>query len=367
VRLVREAGERRDLGGATAGEEQPPGSLEAQVELEGMRRKAMLATELPDQVGTVEARVACQLREGEVLPCSAVNAPLDRRLLFKLVTSDGFERAVRGIPGGTALSWRWARRYVAGTAIENALARAHDLAASGISASIDMFGERVTDPSEADRVTSGYVELAERVRSTAPPGTWLSLDLSHLAIATDPEAAAGRLRSIVDALPPGARVQIGAEEAALADPILGAILTVPDPSSVTATLQANLRRSAADAERLARAGVPIRLVKGAYVESPVDALPYGELTDLNYLALAERLGELGAEVMLATHDAVLREACRHLLPRAGVEMLLGVRPQEATRLAQSGVPVRVYVAYGPNWFRYSMRRAAEARGAGGGG
>ena len=38
--------------------------------------------------------------------------------------------------------------------------------------------------------------------------------------------------------------------------------------SVSATIQANLRRSPTDAVTLAEAGVPIRLVKGAYVESP---------------------------------------------------------------------------------------------------
>ena len=292
-----------------------------------------------------------------------MNAPLSRQLLLGLATSDLLERLVRGTPGGTALSWRWARRYVAGPALDDALARAHELAASGIAASIDLFGERVEDRSDADRVLAGYIELAERVASSAPPGTWLSVDLSHLAITTDAAAAAARLRSIAAALPDGARVQVGAEEAALADAILDAVLAVPDPRSITATLQANLRRSAADAERLARAGVAIRLVKGAYVERPGLAVPYGEPTDLNYLALADRLGKLDAEVMLATHDGVLREACRHLLPGAGVEMLLGVRPEEAIRLAGAGVAMRVYLPYGPDWFRYAMRRAAEARGA----
>ena len=107
----------------------------------------------------------------------------------------------------------------------------------------------------------------------------------------------------------------------------------------------------------------IRLVKGAYVERSGLALPYGEQTDMNYLALADRLGKLDAEVMLATHDGVLREACRHVVSGAGVEMLLGVRPEEAHRLAGTGVAVRLYVPYGPSWFRYCMRRAAEARGA----
>lgn len=296
-----------------------------------------------------------------------MNAPPARRLIFKLVTSDGLERAVRATPVGTALAWRRARRYVAGATVEHALERAHGLAASRIAASIDMFGERVMDPSVADRVVDEYLELAARIGSgAAPAGTWLSIDLSHLAIAAQPAEAVRRLLAIVDALPAGARLQIGAEEAALADVVLDAVLSVPDPRAVTATVQANLRRSGADAERLAGAGVPIRLVKGAYVESMADAVPYGEPTDLAYLALAHRLAELGADVSLATHDGLLREACHRALPGAVVEMLLGVRGDEAERLARAGVPIRVYVAYGPNWLRYWLRRTAEARGAGAG-
>lgn len=65
-------------------------------------------------------------------------------------------------------------------------------------------------------------------------------------------------------------------------------------------------------------------------------------TELNFLAIAERLASLDADVMLATHDGLPREACR-VLPDASVEMLLGVRTDEATRLAAGGVPVRLYV------------------------
>jgi proline dehydrogenase len=236
--------------------------------------------------------------------------------------------------------------------------------ANGITASVDLFGERVTDPSLADAAVDRYLELASCVRDSGPAGTWLSLDLSHLGIATDPRAALRRLLSILEAMPGEMRIQVGAEEAALADHVLDAVLAVPDPRSVTATVQANLRRSPADAERLANAGVPIRLVKGAYVEDFRDSVPYGEPANLAYLGIARRLAELGAEVSLATHDGLLREACQLVLPGAGVEMLLGVRDDEARRLVGSGTAVRVYVAYGPNWFRYWLRRVAEARGAG---
>jgi proline dehydrogenase len=131
---------------------------------------------------------------------------------------------------------------------------------------------------------------------------------------------------------------------------------------VSATLQANLRRSVSDASALVEAGVPIRLVKGAYVESPAVAHGFGESTDLAFVDLAHSLHGAGATVWLATHDPVLREALLPAMPGAGVEMLLGVRPDDQVALAARGVPVRVYMPYGDGWFRYAMRRLAESRG-----
>jgi proline dehydrogenase len=132
---------------------------------------------------------------------------------------------------------------------------------------------------------------------------------------------------------------------------------------VSATIQANLKRSRSDAHALAEGGVPIRLVKGAYVEDPRLARSWGESTDLAFLDLAHELHSNGAEIALATHDPILREALLRALPDVGVEMLLGVRSADASALAGRGVPVRIYVPYGGDWFRYAMRRWAESAGA----
>src|SRR5688500_14127614 len=103
--------------------------------------------------------------------------------------------------------------------------------------------------------------------------------------------------------------------------------------AVSATIQANLKRSGADARAAAESGVPIRLVKGAYVEDPRVARPWWEPTDVASLELAHELHANGAEVALATHDADLREALLCALPGIGVEMLLGVRTADARALA----------------------------------
>jgi proline dehydrogenase len=286
-----------------------------------------------------------------------------RRPLFALATSDRLERAVRATWRGEMLAYHLASRYVAGRTVDDALSIARGLAAGGVLSSIDLFGENVVDPAEAERAADAYVELAGRL-SDAPPGTYLSLDLSHFGVDEPGPAPQRRLERVAAALPAGSRIEVGAEGSGRADRILETVLAVARTGgAVAATVQANLRRSERDAGALAEAGVPIRLVKGAYVEPPAVARPWGEETDVAFVELAHRLQRAGAAVYLATHDRVLREALLPAMPGVAIEMLLGVRHEDHAGLVARGIPMRVYVPYGPDWFRYAMRRAAESRGA----
>ncbi len=295
---------------------------------------------------------------------------VDRVILFRLATSERLERAVRRAPRGERLAWRAASRYVAGSDAAAAVQRARDLAGDGVAASLDLFGELVRDPAEADRVTAGYLALAGEL-SDLPLGTWLAVDLSHLALDTDPDGCADRLAAIAGALPEGRRVQVGAEDHGRAEAILTCVETVAGrgragaglAGRLGATAQANYHRTPSDLERLAAAGVHVRLVKGAYVEPAEVALPYGEPTDLAFLRYGHWLAEHDVPFALATHDGVLREALLLALGPRPVEHLLGVRPDVLADLVARGVPVRVYVPFGADWFRYWMRRVAESRGA----
>ena len=288
---------------------------------------------------------------------------LDRDAMFRLATSERLERAVKRVPGGEAAAWRAASRYVAGRSRTDALVKAAALLEQGSGASLDLFGERVTDPAAADRVLEDYLELAGAL-PPLPEEVWLSVDLSHLALNTDSSAVADRLATLAGALPDGRRVQVGAEEAAQADAILACVLDVAGRGMahrLGATVQANLLRSPADADVLADAGVQIRLVKGAYVET-AGAHAYGEPTDIAFLRLGVRLAERDAVWSLASHDARLREALLLACGPVPVEQLLGVRPETLPELRARGVPTRIYVPYGPEWFRYWLRRLAESRG-----
>jgi proline dehydrogenase len=233
----------------------------------------------------------------------------------------------------------------------------------GHAVSVDLFGESVSDPGAADRVLEDYVELAGAL---PPPASeaWLSVDLTHLALDTDASAVADRLAAIARALPAGSRVQVGAEDAARGDAILLCVLDVAArglADRVGATVQANLLRAPADADALADAGVHVRLVKGAYLKA-TGAHPHGEATDVAFLRLGFHLAERGAAWAMATHDGRVREALLLAHGPLAVEQSFGVRPEVLDELVTRGIPTRVYVPYGPGWYRYWLRGVAESRG-----
>lgn len=288
---------------------------------------------------------------------------LHRRARFALATSSRFERTVEAVPLLQAGARRRAGRYLAAVDEQAALRVAGELAAAGFAVHLDRFGELVAGRAEARAVGDAYVALAARL-TELPNDVHLALDPSNLGLDVDPPLFGEQLDRIAAAAPAGRTITVGAEDAARTDPALEQVLAAAARGvPVTMTLQAALRRSPQDAERLAAAGVPVRLVKGAYVESSALAHPYGPATDAAYATLAAQLVAAGAHLRLGTHDPVLHQRLLAEGGVAGVEMLLGVRGPDAVALRQRGIAVGLYVPYGQRWFRYLMRRRAEAVGA----
>ncbi len=282
-----------------------------------------------------------------------------RSVAFRLAMSERFESVVSAVPGCRRLAYSRARRYVAGQTLDEALDVTRRLLGRGLAVSLDAFGELVGDPAQARAAAGSYADLVAAA-AALDGDVWVSVDLSHIGLDVSPDFCREQLARITERLPPGMRLQVGAEDAARCDAILDIVEeAAARGASLSCTLQANLRRSMDDVPRVASFGIPVRLVKGAFVEPAAVAYAYGPDTDLRYVELHVALRERGATVLTATHDTALRE----LLAPDQVEMLLGVHEQQAARLASNGTTVRIYAPYGAMWFRYFMRRVAEAQGS----
>ncbi len=290
-------------------------------------------------------------------------ARVDRRLLFAAATSERLETLVMSSAVLRRQASARARRFVAGESLSDALATVRMLVEHGFAVSVDRFGENLQDAGTIAAIVGEYLELAGAV-ADMDGDVYLEVVPSHLGIDVSVDFFCEQARRIATHLPSDARLEISAEESHRTPRIIDAeVRLAADGVPVVATLQANLRRTETDADRLMDSGVPIRLVKGAYVEPPAVAYPWGEPVDVAFVRLAHRAHRAGVDLAIATHDAVIREALLAVLDGVGVEMLLGVRTADALDLVDRGHHVRIYVPYGSGWFRYWMRRVAEGRGA----
>jgi proline dehydrogenase len=136
-------------------------------------------------------------------------------------------------------------------------------------------------------------------------------------------------------------------------------------------LQAYLRRTPSDLQRLLPMGPFVRLVKGAYREPPDIAYQSDREVDASYVALATTMLQAIATgsttgIGLGTHDIALIELVEAQARAVGldrtafeVEMLYGIRLDQQRRLAREGYRVRDLISYGEAWYPWYMRRLAE--------
>lgn len=266
-----------------------------------------------------------------------------------------------------AVVGRVSARYIAGEALQDALATVRALNESGASATVDVLGEFVTALDEAAAARREYLALLEGL-AVQQLDAQVSVKPTQLGLKLDPAACLSHFRALVQrARELGTLVTLDMEDSSCTDATLELYRTLRrDSPQVSAVLQARLRRSGADLEALLPLQPSVRICKGIYVEPGAIAFQDREEIRRNFLALVERLLRGGGFVGIATHDDVLIERSRALVHQLGVErdryefqMLLGVREDRRRRLRAAGYPLRVYVPFGSHWYAYSIRRLKE--------
>lgn len=266
------------------------------------------------------------------------------------------------------------KRFVAGTATEDAVRVSRELDVEGKLATIDFLGEDTLDRAQAIHTRDAYLDLlAELADACLTDGgrVEVSVKLSALGQALPKDGRKISLehaRSICEAAAiAGTTVTLDMEDHTTTDATLETLAELrKDFPDTGAVLQAYLRRTEGDCRDLAYESSRVRLCKGAYAEpASVAFADKGEI-DMNYVKCMRVLMEGEGYPMIASHDPRIVEIAGSLATKNlrapdsfEYQMLYGIRPNEQQRLADAGNQVRVYVPYGDEWYGYLVRRMAE--------
>jgi proline dehydrogenase len=266
---------------------------------------------------------------------------------------------------------RAVRRFMPGETMDDALHAAVDLQVLGIGTLYTRLGENLTDIAQAQAVADHYLELLDRIKAAEIDGE-ISVKPTQLGLDVDEDACFAHLRTLAAAAEAhGSYLWIDMEDSSYVDRTLDLYQRLRASHPRTGIcLQAYLRRTAKDVERLLPLGPAIRLVKGAYDEPRDVAFRSRTEVDANYLAVAVTLLRESRtrpiRLGLGTHDVALVEQIAGHAAAAGVgkdgfevQMLYGIRAKEQRRLARSGYRVQTLIAYGAAWYPWYMRRLAE--------
>jgi len=288
---------------------------------------------------------------------------LARSFVSWLAGRRAFTRAI----AGTGMRLGFARRFIAGETLEDALRAAAELNAKGLRVIMNQLGENIRDAADAEASYRAYSEILRQLAARKVDGS-ITIKPTQLALELDPALCAElTLRLVGEAKALGNFVEIDMEHSSAVDATLTLFERArAEHENVGLAVQGYLYRTEADLRRLERHRPKIRLVKGAYQEPPDIAFAEKRQVDENYRKLLRLLFSGGFTPAVATHDEAMLAEAKALAREHGrtpdeweVQMLLGVRRDLQESLAKEGVGMRVYVTFGTEWVPYFMRRLAE--------
>ncbi len=263
-----------------------------------------------------------------------------------------------------------AKRFVAGEDLAQAVPKVKELNNKGISVTLDLLGENVTDRETADATTLEYRELLDGIRLEQLDAT-ISIKLTMLGLDIDTEYSRENLGRLLDkARELDQFVRIDMEGSDYTQRTLDLFFDARKKYGrhVGIVIQAYLYRSREDVAALVQDGADVRLCKGAYNEP--SSLVYKNMAEIRavFKEYASELMKSTDNTRIATHDDHLiawtkKYAEENSIPKEKFEfqMLYGLRLSTCEDLVKDGYRVRVYVPYGTMWLPYFSRRLRERK------
>ncbi len=269
---------------------------------------------------------------------------------------------------GMRRSGGFARRFIAGETIDEALDTARAIQEGGCLITLDQLGESVNSASEADAATRTYLQVIDGIVAAGVERN-ISVKLSQLGLDLDQAICVDNLHRILDAAREHALfVRLDMENS----PYVGATLDIFETlwsqgyRNAGVVLQSALFRSEEDVKRVNALGARVRLVKGAYKEPRAVAYQAKIEVDAAFVRIMQVLLADGVYPAIATHDPEMIEATKRFAAERGIakdryefQMLYGIRRDLQAALVAEGYRFRVYVPFGQQWFPYFMRRLGE--------
>jgi proline dehydrogenase len=266
-----------------------------------------------------------------------------------------------------AIVHRVARRYVAGETLDDAISAARTLAGEGAMITFDILGESVTRAEQTEAARDEYLRLLSAIAKSGLPVN-VSVKPTAVGLSIDQDLVRRNLAAICRrAVEAGIFVRLDMEDSPHTEGTLRLSLDlVAEFGGVGVALQAYLRRSLADLDRLIRAKMNVRICKGIYRERREIAYKDPDVIVRNFAAMVEKHISAGCYAAIATHDERCIQLALATIDRLKLgpdayefQMLLGVDPLLRRILIGAGHRLRVYVPYGRDWYAYSTRRLKE--------
>jgi len=265
-----------------------------------------------------------------------------------------------------------ARKFVAAETLEGALPVVRSIKAAGLSTTFDKLGEYVSDRSVATEAKDEYITLIRTLNeATGRIDKNISIKLSMLGQKIDEAFCIDNLHEVLtEAKQTGTFVRLDMEGTDITESTLSIFEKVyPDyRDHVGVVLQAYLKRTKEDIDRMCELQARVRLCKGAYSEPASVAWQDMPTIRDRFLEYMETLITKGRFPGIATHDDLLINATKAFVAERGIskdrfefQMLYGLRSDTQRDIAGEGYGMRVYVPYGDQWFPYYSRRLRERK------
>lgn len=269
--------------------------------------------------------------------------------------------------------WIFSKNYISGETIEDAIRVSKEFNSKNIKVTLDILGEFITTPEEAEENKNEYLDLIEVAHKNKIDGNF-SVKPTSFGLLLDKELCYNHIRDIVaKAASYNSFIRIDMEDSPSTDDEIALFRRIKEeyPANAGLVIQAYLKRTLNDIKKMSDLNTPsiplsFRLCKGIYIEPEKIAYKKYEEINFHYLEDLEFMFINKIHVGIATHDKHLIEGAFRLIKKYNVpknmyefQMLYGVTPKLRDSILKDGHTMRIYVPYGKKWFNYSTRRLKE--------